>query len=147
MKITICGSIAFQDEMNKLKEELEKQGHEVKIPPNTMKDEQGNPLSVQDYYTIRKSADASEEWVWDKKEEAMMRHFEKVDWCDAILVLNKEKNGILGYVGANTLMEMGLALYLDKPIYLLHPVPTMSYTEEILGMKPIVLDGDIRKLA
>ena len=33
MKITICGSIAFFDEMLKVKEDLESRGHTVQIPP------------------------------------------------------------------------------------------------------------------
>ncbi len=63
---------------------------------------------------------------------------------DAILVTNYPKNGIDGYVGGNSLMEMGLAHYLRKKIYLLFPVSSkLNYKEEILGMKPIILDGDI----
>jgi len=34
MKITICGSIAFYKEMEEVKEQLEKLGHEVKLPPS-----------------------------------------------------------------------------------------------------------------
>ena len=32
MKITICGSIGFYKEMEKIEDELKKYGHEVKIP-------------------------------------------------------------------------------------------------------------------
>src|SRR3990167_4062096 len=66
--------------------------------------------------------------------------------ADAILVCNYDKNGIAGYVGANTLLEMGLAFHLRKPIYLLNAIPEVSYKEEILGMQPIVIDGDLERI-
>ncbi len=142
MKITICGSIAFFEEMERAKAALEALGHEVDLPPSKLHDDQGNIISVQDYYALRKS-ELPADWVWERKKWAMKTHFDKVAWSDAILVLNHEKNGIPGYVGANTLMEMGLALHLDKPILLLHQLPEISYKEELLGMKPIVLDGEL----
>ncbi len=146
MKITLCGSIAFYDGMLKAKDELEEKGHEVKLPPKEVKDENGNLIPVKKYYELRKKAKESDKWIWDRKEEAMMWHFEKVNWSDAILVLNYEKNGIKGYVGANTLLEMGLALWLKKKIYLLNEIPEMGYTEEIRGMKPEVLNGTVSNL-
>lgn len=146
MKITICGSIAFYNEMLKTKEELEALGHEVKLPPSQLNDENGSPISALRYYEIRKTSLGDEGWVWDRKEEAMRRHFDKVVWSDAILVLNYDKNNIKGYVGANTLMEMGLALFLNKKTYLLNAIPEMSYKEEILGVKPVIINGDLTKI-
>ena len=44
-------------------------------------------------------------------------------------------------------MEMGFAYYLKKPIYILNDIPkNMIYTEEIIGVKPIVLRGNLRKI-
>ncbi len=60
-----------------------------------------------------------------------------------VMVPDKDKNGIKNYIGANTLLEMGLAFHLNKKIFLLNPVPEISYKEEILGMKPIVLNGNV----
>jgi hypothetical protein len=63
------------------------------------------------------------------------------------LILNYEKNGVANYIGGNTLMEMGLACWLNKPIYLMNPVPAdLSYSEEIRGMRPIVIDSDLSLL-
>jgi hypothetical protein len=89
-------------------------------------------MPVKKYYAIRKSAADDAEWIWKKKAEAMHNHFDKVAWSEVILVCNYDKNGIAGYIGANTLLEMGLAFHLKKPIYLLNPLPEVSYTEEIL---------------
>lgn len=147
MKITICGSIAFQDKILSVKENLEKLGHEIKIWPSEVKDEKGQLISVQEYYKIRRVAKEDEKWVWERKAEAVLRHFDKVAWSDAILVANYDKNNIKGYIGGNTLMEMGLAFFLKKKIYLLNEIPELSYKEEILGVKPIILNGDLNKIA
>lgn len=146
MKITICGSIAFFDEMLAAKKELEKMGHLVEIPPIEVKNEAGDLISVKEYYRIRKEAGENTGWIWERKKEAILTHFKKEEWADAILVLNIEKNGVAGYVGANTLIEMGLALFLNKPIYLLNEIPEIPSREEILGMQPLVLNGDLFKI-
>jgi len=146
MKITICGSIAFQDEVLSVKEKLEKLRHEVKVWPSEVKDEKGQLISVQEYYKIRKIAANDEKWVWDRKAEGVLKHFDKVAWSDAILVANYDKNDVKGYIGGNTLMEMGLAFFLKKKIYLLNEIPELSYKEEILGVRPIVLGGDLSKI-
>ena len=146
MKITLCSSIAFQDEVLTVKEKLEKLGHEVEIWPLKLKDGKGQPISVTEYYKIRKIAANNEDWVWDRKAEAVLEHFDKVAWADAILVTNYDKNDVKGYIGGNTLMEMGLAFFLKKKIYLLNQIPELSYKEEILGVKPTILNGDLSKI-
>jgi hypothetical protein len=146
MKITICGSAIFNAEAMSLKEKLEKMGHEIKLWPLQIKDGEGNLISVEEYYKIRKAAADDEKWVWDRKAEAIMEHFNKVAWSDAILVVNYDKNNIKGYIGGSTLMEIGLAFFLGKKIYLLNEIPEMSYKEELLGMKPIILSGDFNKI-
>jgi uncharacterized protein YccT (UPF0319 family) len=152
MKITLCGSIAFIDEMDAVRKELETMGHEVQMPPLEIVDDTGKTVSVKEHYVFRKSivdgsaAAEDYEWVWKKRANAMRNHFDKVAWADATLVCNYDKNDITGYVGANTLMEMGLAFHLKQPIYLLNSIPEISYKEEILGMWPIVIDGDLKKI-
>lgn len=140
MRITICGSIVFIDEMLEAKKELEALGHEVQAPPAEILDSDGEPLDVKTYYKLRKEGvNKPGAWLWERKKELILDHFRKIEWCDAILVLNYDKNGVEGYVGANTLMEMGLALYLGKSIYLINEIPELPYKEEILGMKPVVI--------
>ena len=146
MKITICGSAIFKDEALSLRGKLEKSGHEIKLWPLQVKDGKGNLIPVEEYYRIRKAAADDEKWVWDRKTEAIMEHFNKVSWSDAILVVNYDKNNIKGYIGGNTLMEIGLAFFLGKKIYLLNEIPEVSYKEELLGMKPIIINGDLNKI-
>ena len=146
MKITICGSIAFHEKMLSTKKELEDKGYKVKMPPSKVKDKNGNSMHIKDYYQKRKEASEDEQWVWDRKAEAMMWHFDKIDWGDAVLILNYNKNNIKGYVGGNTLMEIGIAFFLKKKIFLLNPIPEISYKEEMFGTKPIILNGDLSKI-
>lgn len=146
MKITLCGSIAFYDEMLEIKNKLESLGHTIELPPTKVKDKQGNMIPVKQYYELRKKETDPKSWVWDRKEEAMRNHSKKIEQSDAILVVNHDKNNIKGYVGANTLMEMTLCFHFDKKMFLLNQIPDMSYTEEILGMKPLIINGDLSKI-
>jgi hypothetical protein len=147
LKITICGSIAFYDEMILVKNKLESMGHIVDLPPIEITLNDGSKMSVKKYYEIRKNSENDgDDWVWDEKAKAMIGHFKKVEWSDAILVLNCDKNNIPGYIGRNTLIEMGLAFFLNKKIYLYNQVPEISYREEILVMKPIIINKDLTKI-
>ena len=72
--------------------------------------------------------------------------FQKVADSEALLVLNYPKNGVSGYVGGATLMEIGLARHFDKKIFLLHDLPSedeLRYALEIKLTRPIILQGDI----
>lgn len=143
MKITICGSIAFYNEMLKIKKRLELQSHEVKLPPFEIADENGNMIPIKEYYDRRKAETKDTGWIWDRKEEAIKMHFNKVAWADAVLILNFDKNNILNYIGGNTFLEMGVAFHLNKKIYLFNPIPVITYKEEIIGMKPIIINQDL----
>ncbi|MDD2732102.1 MAG: hypothetical protein PHI53_02815 [Candidatus Pacebacteria bacterium] len=147
MKITICGSIAFVDQMLSVKKQLEDLGHIVEMPPTEVEDGEGNLIPAIEYYKIRRNTEGQEDWVWDRKEWAMKKHFNKVSLSDAILVLNYDKNDIEGYIGANTFLEMGLAFHLAKKIYILNPIPEISYKEELLGMKPIIINGNLNEIS
>ena len=70
-------------------------------------------------------------------------HYNFILENEAILVLNHDKNGIKNYVGGNTLMEIGFAYVNNKKIFLLNPIPEMSYTDEIRAVDPIILNGDL----
>ena len=148
MVVTICTTIKFWPKVLEVKKQLEEMGHEVLIPPHEVKNEAGDFIPVEEYYELRKKMMAKEgkehDWIWQRKKEAMDCHFEKVDKADVILVLNYEKNGVANYIGGNVLLEIGLAFWLNKPIYLINPIPTeLGYTEELKGMQPIIINGDL----
>ncbi len=143
MTITICGSIAFIDEMYAIKAELEQKGFDVLIPPNKVPGENGELIDAKEYYKFKKTSPEEGSWIWEHHSERIHTHFDKVEKGDAILVANYDKNNIANYIGPNSLMEMGLAFHLCKPIYLLHPIPEISYKEEILGMNPVVINDNL----
>mgnify|MGYP001617850585 FL=1 len=144
MKIVICGSIAFINEMQEAKERLESRGYEVEIPNIEARGEFGELISTKELYLLRKrSMEVTPDWIWERNREGMQAHFGKVAGADAIVVVNNAKNGIEGYIGANTFLEIGLAFHLNKKIYLLHPIPEASYREEVISMNPSILNGNL----
>jgi hypothetical protein len=135
MKITICGSMAFAKEMLKNKETLEKMGHNVFVASDT---EQciANPNLNMD---IKHCSET----------DFMKEHFNFISQSDAILVLNHEKNGIKGYIGGSTLMEIAVARHLDKKIFFCEATPDVKdlrYAHEIQMAKPVILNGDLTKI-
>lgn len=52
-----------------------------------------------------------------------------------------------GYIGGAVLMEMAIAFYLKKPIYILNPIDESSkYKEELYGMFPKIINGNLSKI-
>jgi hypothetical protein len=74
-------------------------------------------------------------------------HFRKIEKSDVILVLNYDKKGIKNYIGGNTFLEIGLAYWLGKKIYLLNPIPDMDYLTELHAMQPVILNGHLDAIA
>jgi hypothetical protein len=75
------------------------------------------------------------------------RHFKRIENSDAVLILNNEKKGIVGYLGPNTLMELSVAFYLGKKIFLMNSLEeNHPYYEELIAMKSVILDGDLSKV-
>ena len=135
MKIMICGSMNFAKEMVDAKNALERLGHEAMIPDDTH-DCVKNPALNMDYEHCMRTQ-------IDKK------CFNKIAESDAILVLNYPKNGMKGYIGGATLMEIGLARHLDKKIFLLNDLPgedELRYALEIRITEPKVINGDFRRI-
>ncbi|MEK7501092.1 MAG: hypothetical protein AAB642_03130 [Patescibacteria group bacterium] len=153
MKITLCGSMAFHAEMEKIGEQLHKDGHEVRVPLLRIEAEESGrdrKMSIRALIAQGGGVDAfpQDHPVWKEKSDAIDDHFAKVTWSDAILVVNYPKHEIDGYVGGNTLMEMAVAHYLKKKIYVLLPIShKISYKEEILGMHPTIIDENLSLIA
>lgn len=136
MIITICGSMKFHKEMREVKEMLEAVGHSVFVPKSI------ELMDTQGYV----HPEDNEERITAKIEHDFIReHFRKIQQAEAILVLNYDKKGIKHYIGGNTFLEMGLAFWLGKKIFLLHQIPKMDYLTEMHAMQPVILDGDLSK--
>src|SRR3989344_2155587 len=148
MKICICSSMAFYTKFKAIQKELEEIGHEV-ITPELEFETKDSDTSVGSFFDRNGGVDAfpPDHDVWKKKGKAISAHFKKIDNSDCILVTNYEKKGIENYIGGNTFLEIGYAYGSGKKIFILNSIPSeLSYKEEILGMQPIVLHGDILKL-
>lgn len=149
MKLTLCGSIAFYAEMEALQQELEARGHEVLIPllaREIPKYGTGRKIYFGKYIEENGGIDAfpPTDEIWQIKHDAISGHFKKVEWGDGVLVANYEKRGLDGYIGGNTLIEIGVAFYLGKKIYILNPISSeITHKQEIYGMQPILLNGDL----
>ena len=136
MTITICGSMRFHQEMKAARDLLAVRGHTAFVPKDL-----DTPVVNESYLS------SDEEKITAKIEYDFIReHFKKIEQSDAILVLNYEKNGVAGYIGGNTFLEMGVAYWLAKKIYLLYPVPEMDYKTEMHAMLPVILGGDLSRL-
>ncbi|MBH1980325.1 DUF84 family protein [Candidatus Saccharibacteria bacterium] len=127
MKITICGSMKFDPEMTDIKQQLEARGYEVDKPNIVEGHSYGDDLDKNAHL----------------KRGFIDEHFAKIDTSDAILVVNHEKNGVENYIGGNTLMEITYAYAHGLEVFLLNPVPDVGYGDEIRGIHPVLLDGDI----
>ena len=139
MTITICASISFYKDVIDIKNQLVEIGFTVIMPHLAEIMEQENDFDRESQLAKRRIVNPE-----GHKTEAIMMHFRKIEKCDAILVVNRKKNGIGGYIGGNVLMEMGIAFYLQKKIYILNKISKKEpFTEEIFGMQPVVLKGSI----
>lgn len=129
MKITICGSIKFMDEMIKAQKRLERMGFKVYMPVQA---------KGVDYW----AEDNTERVEAKKKFRFIDEHMDRIEKSKAILVVNVTKGDTKNYIGANTFLEMGFAYYRKKKIYLLNPLPNQKYIiDELLTFSPIVLNG------
>jgi hypothetical protein len=140
--ITICSSAAFFKQALEVEKQLAKMGYAVKLPYTAMKMKKSGDYRVETYKT----------WFDDPKQYArktwlIKNHLRKVKSGDAVLVLNYEKKGVPGYIGGNTLIEAAIGFDRGKPVYILNPIsPDLGFKEEIYGLQPIFLNGDISKI-
>jgi hypothetical protein len=137
MIIAVCGSLTFYKEIRHVQKELHSMGYVALVPKS---------IRLMEEEGYKKPKTVAERLKAETKYHFISEHFKKVQRSDAILVVNLKKHGVLGYIGGNTFLEMGIAYFLKKKIYLLHPIPHMEYELELASMYPIVLNGDLSSL-
>ena len=136
MKIGVAGSMQFTDKMIEVCAELQKLGHTTFMS------------GFKDRYAGKTPADIEKLKLEDKYQHDAIREFwQPMQDADALLVLNYDKAGIKNYIGGNAFLEMGFAHVLGQKIYLMNPIPDMPYYgTEIIAMRPIVINGDLKKI-
>lgn len=140
--ITICSSAAFFKQALEMEKQLAKMGYAVKLPYTAMKMKKSGDYRVETYKT----------WFNDPKQYArktwlIKNHLKKVKNGDAVLVLNYEKKGIPGYIGGNTLIEAAIGFDRGKKIYILNSISdNLGFKEEVYGLQPVFLNGDLSKI-
>lgn len=131
-RIVICGSMSFAEEMLETKKQLEELDFSV-IPP----------INLERFLRGGEKIEKSQVKI---ESDVIKRYYDEISTCDAILVVNITKGGIENYIGGNALIEIAFAHVLNKLIFLLNPIPQISYTEEIKAMEPIILQGDLAQI-
>ncbi len=129
--------MTFAPQLVALQKKLEALGHTAFIPSDTEKHIADSTL----HEDLERDNQHAEET------DIFRDHANFIEQSDAILVLNFDKNGIAGYCGVSVLMEISLAYYLRKKIFLLQAIAsTERYADDVKVLGAIVIDGDITKI-
>ena len=136
MKLFIICSKRFYDKIPEIQKELEIMGHAITLP-NCYDD----PTTEDRYRSL--GSDEHSKW-----KTGMLKHSAGViENNEAVLVLNFEKNGTKNYIGGATFLEMYDAFRLGKKIFLYNDIPEGILADEIIGFNPMVIGGNLKKVA
>ncbi|MFH0905858.1 MAG: hypothetical protein V1824_00805 [archaeon] len=125
MKIFIASSRKFFSKLTTIKFNLDKAGHETILPS---------------FELGKVSAYANRKQLFLKKDLLLLEK------ADAILVCNFKNGKLESYIGETCLIYLAIAFYLQKKVYLLYNLPESKNKEELIGINPICLNGDLKKL-
>lgn len=135
----IIGSMAFVKDMVRVQKELQAVGHDVSIPADS-------EPHLKDGGFVDSLTD---NLAFCIEHNTMKRNFDMVAAHDAVLVLNHKRNNLYGYIGASALLEMGIAHFHGKKIFLYNPPPDYNivrWAHEVAIMQPVILEGDLYKI-
>jgi hypothetical protein len=132
MRIFIACSKNFYSRIPKIKAELERYKHRVSMPNSY-----DAPFMEEEMK--QKGLEAHVQW----KAEMLRRDKQNVTFNDAVLVLNFQKNGQPNYIGGATFLEIYKAWEMNKKIFLYNPAPDNIFKDELTGMNPIILNGNL----
>ena len=136
MKIFMVGSKYSMGKFPAIQEQLEQKGHIITLPSGF-----GDPFKELEVKNLEKD-------VYIKfKDKKLREQGERVAANEAILVMNFEKNGQVNYIGGATFLEVFKAWELGKKIFFFNPLPEGMFHDELVGMNPLVINGDFAKNA
>ena len=136
MNIFIVCSKSFYNQVEPIKQKLEKNGHKVILP---------------NLYEKRKEKIEAEDKAWNMgntehikfKRNMYKMSKEKIKDVDALLVLNLTKNEKKNYIGGATFLEMYNSFVESKKIFLYNDIPQGDLYDEIHGFEPIIINGNL----
>jgi len=121
MKIAICGSMAFIDEMEAIAAKLRPRATFVATPVREERDASWESLPLQE--------------AVHRKRTYLFGYLERIRASDLVLVANFDKAGVEGYVGPNTLVEAAFAHAAGKAVvFLKAPGPQPAQLEALAMM-------------
>lgn len=135
MRIFVCASKSFYLQARSIIDTLEELEHII-TPPNGFNEPQ---MEQQ-----MKDMSHNEYLAW--KRAMFKQDAARIEANDGILVLNLEKEGKKNYTGGATFLEMFKAWELGKKIFLYNPIPDGILTDELIGMGPIILNGNLQNI-
>lgn len=128
----------FYRELVGIQAELENNGYAVFIPQSAQVMKDKNDYEVSHFKGV---------YSYGERSGLIRKNFDEIKKCDAILVINNEKNGVKAYIGANVLMEIAFAFYFRKKIFILHDIPSeASYREEMLCFGVTEIKGKLENI-
>lgn len=127
-QLMICGSMKFYNEMLECRNFLLSKGIEAIIP----KDEGDLPSEMDEKAFMQFKKRVSSAYLKKIRDSS----------TKAILVFNKEKNGVKDYIGANTFVEIAMAFAWNRKIYVLNDIYE-PFRDELLAWECKCLDGDL----
>jgi hypothetical protein len=135
MKIFIVGSKYAFEKIPPIKAALEGIGHVITLPSGY-----ADPFKELEVQKI-----GGDEYV-QFKQQKLREQTERVEGNDVVLVLNFDKNGQKNYIGGATFLEVFKAWELGKKIFFYNPLPEGMLYDELVGMNPVVIEGDLSKV-
>lgn len=139
----------FLDKMSAIKSELESMGHSVVMPQLTKEELATGKDTFTEYLHSIGGVEniTSDNDIWRIKKDGMMMYKQHMDESDALLVCNFDKGDKKNRIGANAFLEMGYMFFLGKKLYVLQDPPYGDdKIEEILGMQPVFLQGNLKNI-
>lgn len=130
-RIVISGSMAFAGQMREIKDQLDLLNIPAVVPDDV--DGELRHFDTQSYLKFKKAVSVA--------------HINKIKdpRTYAVLVANFDKNGIYGYIGANSFAEISVAFSSRKKIFLFSEIPP-QYADELTAWDAIALNGDLAQL-
>ena len=128
----------FYPELVAVERELKERGFTVRVPVSVAIMKKKNDFEVSHFKGVVSYKDRG---------RFIRKNFRDIASSDAILVINNTKKGIVGYIGTNVLMEIAMAFYFKKKIYIWNHYPSnASFVEELACFGAVVINQDLDKI-